>query len=72
MLHGSGGLVSGELHGVTRGPRLSAGHPRTPARPWDPATVHTSLQIEIIAGVLPLQYIKYTSKRKHNRPDIGA
>jgi hypothetical protein len=52
MLHGSGGLVSGELHGVTRGPRLSAGHPRTPARPWDPATVHTSLQIEIIAGFL--------------------
>jgi hypothetical protein len=59
MLHGSGGIVSGELHGVTRGPRLSAGHPRTPARPWDPATVHTSLQIEIIAGGLLLQYIKY-------------
>ncbi len=31
-------------------------HPRLPQ---DPATVHTSLQIEIIAGFLPLQYIKY-------------
>ena len=47
--------------GATRGPRLSANSNNTPntggggrlrsaARPWDPITVHTSLQIEIIAG----------------------
>jgi hypothetical protein len=47
-------VVSGELQGVTRGPRLSAGRLRTPARPWDPVTVHTSLQIEISAGQSPL------------------